>query len=99
MGEGECAGEATRGFWAWGFRLLPWATGMAGAGAGEPASEPNLMLEGAPDVGGVCLMWTEDLRLWSPLGPPLTMVGMAGTAGVMPLPLPFTGDAELLLPW
>ena len=79
--------------------MLPWATGMAGAGAGEPASEPNLMLEGAPDVGGVCLMWTEDLRLWSPLGPPLTMVGMAGTAGVMPLPLPFTGDAELLLPW
>ena len=54
------------------------------------------MLEGAPEVGGVCLMWTEDLRLWSPLGPPLTMVGMAGTAGVMPLP--FTGDAELLLP-
>lgn len=94
MGEGEWAGEATRGFWAWGFRLLPWATGMAGAGAGEPASEPNLMLEGAPEVGGVCLMCTDDLRLWSPLGPPPTMAGMAGTAGVM-LP-PFTGEAELL---
>lgn len=103
MGEGEWAGEATRGFWAWGFRLLPWATGTAGAGAGEPASEPNLMLEGAAEVGGVCLMWTEDLRLWSPLGPPLTMVGMAGTAGVMgaavlALLLPFTGEAEALLP-
>lgn len=96
MGDGEWAGEATRGFWAWGFRLLPWATGEACAGAGEPASEPNLMPEGGPVVGGVCLMWTEDLRLWSPLGPPLTMVGMAGTAGVMLLP--FTGETDELLP-
>lgn len=58
------------------------------------------MLEGAAEVGGVCLIWTEDLRLWSPLGWPLTMVGMAGTAGVMlllVLPLPFTGETELLL--
>ena len=42
------------------------------------------------------MMWTEDLRLWSPLGPPLTIVGMVGTAGVM-LP-PFTGEADELLP-
>ena len=93
MGEGEWAGEATRGFWAWGFRVLPWATGEACAGAGEVAREPNLMPEGGPVVGGVCLIWTEDLRLWSPLAPP-TMAGMAGTAGVMGPP--FTGE---LLPW
>lgn len=55
------------------------------------------MLEGAAEVGGVCLMWTDDLRLWSPLGPPLTMVGMAGTAGVMALP--FTGETEAVLAW
>ena len=106
MGEGECAGEATRGFCACGFRL-PCTTGEACAGAGDPASEPNLMPEGGPPAlavaGGVCLIWTEDLRLCSwtlplPLGPPLTMVGIAGIAGLMAL-LPFTGDTEELLPW
>lgn len=99
MGEGECAGEATRGFWTWGFRV-PWTTGEACAGAGEAASEPNLMPEGGPAVGGVCLMWTDDLRLWSPalpLGAPPTMVGMVGTAGLMPVP--FTGETDDVLPW
>jgi hypothetical protein len=98
MGEGECAGEATRGFCAWMFKL-PWTTGEACAGAGEPASDPNLMPEGGPVVGGVCLMCTEDLRLWSPLplGPPLTMAGMVGMAGLMEV-LPFTGDTEELFP-
>jgi hypothetical protein len=105
MGEGEWAGEATRGFWGWGFRLEPWTTGEACAGAGEAAREPNLMPEGGPVVGGVCLMWTEDLRVWSPLGPPLTMVGMAGmagtagragTAGVMAAP--FSGETDDVLP-
>lgn len=98
MGEGECAGEATRGFCAWMFRL-PCATGAACAGAGEPPSEPNLMLADMPVVGGVCLMCTEDLRLWSPLplGPPLTIAGMAGMAGLMAV-LPFTGDTEELFP-
>lgn len=77
---------------------LPWA-GDACAGAGDPASEPNLIPEGGPVVGGVCLIWTDDLRLWSPapLGPPLTMAGMVGMAGLMALP-PFTGDTEELLP-
>jgi hypothetical protein len=102
MGDGECAGEATRGFWAWGFRF-PCTTGEAWAGAGEVASEPNLIPEGGPPAvatGGVCLIWTDDLRSWAfalPLGPPLTMVGMAGIAGLMAL-LPFTGETEELFP-
>jgi hypothetical protein len=97
MGEGEWAGEATRGFCA--IFKLPCTTGDACAGAGEPASDPNLMPEGGPVVGGVCLMCTDDLRLWSPLplGPPLTMAGMVGMAGLIEL-LPFTGDTEELLP-
>ena len=98
IGEGDWAGEVTRGFGAWGFKLLPWTAGEACAGAGETASEPNLMPEGMTVVGGVCLMCTDDLRLWSPLGPPPTMAGMtAGTAGLM-APLPFTGDTEALFP-
>jgi hypothetical protein len=98
IGEGECAGEATRGFCAWMFKL-PWTTGDACAGAGEPASDPNLIPEGGPVVGGVCLIWTEDLRLWSPLplGPPLTIAGMVGIAGLMEV-LPFTGDTDVLFP-
>lgn len=101
MGEGECAGEATRGLCTCGFRF-PWTAGEAGVGAGDAASEPNLMPEGGPVVGGVCLMWTEDLRACSPgpaplpLGPPPTMAGMVGIAGLMELP--FTGDADELLP-
>jgi hypothetical protein len=60
------------------------------------------MPEGGPEVtlvGGVCLICTEGLRLWSPLPlePPLTMAGMAGIAGLMEL-LPFTGDTEELFP-
>jgi hypothetical protein len=101
MGEGECAGDAMRGLGAWGFKF-PWVAGEACAGAGEPASEPNLIPDGGPVVGGVCLIWTEDLRACSPaaallpLGPPLTMVGMVGTAGLMALP--FTGETEELFP-
>ena len=101
MGDGEWAGEATRGFWAWGFRF-PCTTGEAWAGAVEAASEPNLMPEGGPPAvatGGVCLIWTEDLRSWAfalPLAP-LTMVGMAGIAGLMAL-LPFTGETEEVFP-
>lgn len=44
-------------------------------------------------------MWTEDLRLWSlpePLGPPPTMAGIVGIAGLM-LP-PFTGETDELFP-
>jgi hypothetical protein len=101
MGEGEWAGEATRGFCVCaGFRF-PWTTGEAWAGAGEPASDPNLMPEGGPPAvatGGVCLIWTDDLRSWAlPLGPPLTMAGMTGIAGLR-APLPFTGDTDELLP-
>lgn len=99
MGEGEWAGEAMRGFWAWGLRA-PESAGKAWAGAGEAAREPNLMPEGGPAVGGVCLIWTDDLRLWwalLPLGPPLTMAGMVGTAGLKLAP--FTGEAEADLPW
>jgi hypothetical protein len=65
--------------------------------------DPNLIPEGGPVVGGVCLMWTEDLRAWSPetaplpLGPPPTMAGMVGIAGLM-FALPFTGDTEELFP-
>lgn len=62
MGEGEWAGEAMRGFEAWGLRA-PWRAGVAWTGAGEAASEPNLMPEGGPAVGGVCFMCTDDLRL------------------------------------
>jgi hypothetical protein len=97
IGEGECAGDATRGFCAWMFKLP--CAGEACAGAGELPMEPNLMPAGGmPVVGGVCLMCTEDLRLWSPLplGPP-TMAGMAGMAGLMAV-LPFTGDTEELFP-
>jgi hypothetical protein len=80
---------------------LPCTTGEACAGAGEPASEPNLIPAGGPPavVGGVCLICTEGLRLWSPLplGPPLTMAGMVGMAGLIEL-LPFTGETEELFP-
>jgi len=96
IGEGECAGEAMRGFCAW-MPRLPCTAGEAWAGAGELVIDPNLMPEGGPVVGGVCLMCTEDLRLWSPLGPPLTMAGMVGMAGLMEV-LPFTGDTEELFP-
>jgi hypothetical protein len=78
---------------------LPWTAGDACAGAGEPASDPNLMPEGGPVVGGVCLMCTEDLRAWSPLplGPPPTIAGIAGMTGLMEV-LPFTGDTDELFP-
>lgn len=48
MGDGECAGEATRGFGTCGLRL--WPCGWCGAaceGAGEPAREPKVRFEGA----------------------------------------------------
>jgi hypothetical protein len=51
MGEGECAGDATRGFDAWGFRFCPCGCGTAFEGAGEPAMEPKVRFEGARELG------------------------------------------------
>lgn len=98
MGEGEFAGELMRGLGDWMLRL-PCAAGEAWAGMGEAFTAPNLMFEGGPVVGGVCLMCTDDLRLWSPLplAAPPTMAGMLGMAGLMEV-LPFTGDTDELFP-
>lgn len=71
IGEGEWAGELMRGFCDCGLRFC-WGT--AGEGAGEPASEPKVRLDGArllatgPPLGmkplvPAALMVTDDLRL------------------------------------
>jgi hypothetical protein len=108
MGEGEWAGEATRGLGVCAFRFAPWGwLGVAWEGAGEPPIAPNCRL-GAPLVAGppfgsppgaVALMVTEDLRVWSEaMLLLLAMAGaMLGSAGWMRF-LPFTGDTDELLP-
>lgn len=48
IGEGECAGEATRGFATWGLRLVGCGRwGATCAGAGEPAMDPKVRFDGA----------------------------------------------------
>lgn len=100
MGEGECAGEVTRGLppgMGMGTEPATWGELWAMAGESKPNWMPALEPPTGPPLaakllGPLATMVTELFLVWSEADPLLPRA-TAGTAGVT-AGLPFTGDGE-----